>query len=341
MKQVVIVGDQLEVGPRWVAAPAFPQDSILIGRTPFTLYGISWDHFFHMCQQIKQQFGDVGYVFVDATWDPIRTDNQELIARREEMQKIFSTSKVVILTLHSQHFYDNLPGVIYVPFFAMINLPTPEFRPRAGRFGCLNRRPTLHRIRLMYSALTQNLLDSHRDVYSIRFVNLYTDTPYNFDSSGYEWMAKELQQWPSEIATHPDGFPCDYSINHPAWHTGIVIINETEVGDHTIICEKTAKGIVSKSCFSVYMADVGYRVLEDLGFEPRFFPEHAEYDHIDPVLDLFRTIATESDAMDCRQQHIAQINHNYNWFGVETSEFWRRPWWAQYQPKLSQALANL
>jgi hypothetical protein len=53
----------------------------------------------------------------------------------------------------------------------------------------------------------------------------------------------EIAKWPASIATHPDDFLNDYSINHPAWHTGIAIITETEPDEHTIVCEKTGKGI--------------------------------------------------------------------------------------------------
>ena len=341
MQQVMIDGDQIRIGPRWVASYVFPQDSILLGRTPFTLYNITWDHFFSVCKRFQSQFAGVKYVFIDATWDPIRPDNEELLQRRSELERIFVGSKVVVLTLHCQHFYDNIPGIIYVPFFAMCRYPDLVSRPKSGRFGCLNRRPALHRIRLMYNAIEQKLLDPNKDSYSIRFTNLYTNNPYNWLGSGYEWMEEVLQTWPTEISTHPDGFPCDYGIAHPAWHTGIVIITETESGDKTIICEKTAKGILSRSCFSVYMADVGYRVLEDLGFQPRFFSSHAEYNNIEPLLDIFRSFETQSQAMDYREQHIQQIDHNFEWFGINHDDLTRKPWYSRYEPKLRDSLNNL
>lgn len=341
MIQFIVSEDRFEIGPCWDPAPIFPEDSILINRTPFTLNYMDWDCFFSVCQKIQQQVSHVKYVFVDATWDPMRPNNQELLQRLEEMKRIFIGANVVVLSMHAQHYYDELPGVIYVPSFATCVYPTPEFRPRAGRFGCLNRRPALHRIRLMYNALQQKLIDSDRDVFSIRFVGLYTNSAYDFRGTGYEWMATELQHWPAEMASHPDGWPCDYSISHPAWHTGISIITETEPGDRTIICEKTAKGILSKSCFTVYMADVGYRVLEDLGFAPRFFADHAEYDNIEPLLRLMKDFDSEAAAMDYRQQHLDQINHNYQWFGIDTPDFCQRSWYSRYEPKLKAALANL
>lgn len=332
---------KLTAGPRCIIYPVFPADSIMLGRTPFTLNYVQWDEFFSLCGQIKSQLSTPKYVFVNATWDPIRPDNEEIVQRRLELQAIFSESKVVVLSAHAQHFYDNLPGIIYFPFFTLCNYHDLPVMPRRGRFGCLNRRPAIHRIRLMYHALDQGLLDASKDVFSVSFASIHHGNLYNFYGSGYEWMEREIEKLPRQIATHPDGFPCDYSICHPAWHTGITVITETEPGDRTIICEKTGKGIISRSCFSVYMAEVGYCVLEDLGFEPRFFADHAEYENIEPLLRIFREFETESQALDYRQQHIQQVNHNFDWFGIDQPDFWRRPWYVKYEPKLKDGLASL
>lgn len=333
--------DNFTISPQWAAARLFPENSIILSRTPFTLGHIGWDNFFAICKKIHQQFYSVDYVFIDATWDPVRPSNQEITQRRHELAEIFSPAKIMVLSARTRHFYDNLPGVLYVPFFAMVAYPELQIRAKAARFGCLNRRPALHRLRLMYHLLDAKLIDANKDIFSVNFNSIGLNLPYNFDKSGYEWLGQKLLDWPAHIATHPDGFPNDYSIAHPAWHTGIVIITETEPGDQTIVCEKTAKGILSKSCFSVYMADVGYQMLEDLGFEPRFFASHAEYDNLQPILDICSIIQTESEAMDYRQQNLAQIEHNFAWFDLQTPDFCRRPWFARYEPKLRDALANL
>lgn len=340
MIRVEVDGGDIRIAPGWGDEYGLPQDSILIARTPFT-WNMEWTGFLDMCRKIQQQWTTAQYVFIDASWDPVRPTNTEIVDYKQAIADIFPQSKVALLSARAQHFYDNIPGVIYFPLFGMFNYPPILHLPRRGRFGCLNRRPSLQRLRLMYELLDQGLFDPNKDVYSVSFVHHYSKTLYNFEKSGYEWMTQKLQSWPDHIATHPDGFPNDYSVSHPAWHTGIVIINETETGEQTIVCEKTAKGILSKSCFSIFMADVGYRVLEDLGFEPRFFADHAEYDNIDPLLDLVRKIPTEKDALDYRQQHIAQINHNFEWFGADQSQCQNRPWWNKYAPKLKTALANL
>lgn len=336
---------QLENG-KFFAASEFlgqsilPSNSILLERTPFN-YG-AWPEFFTACVDLKNQISTPEWVFVNAAWDPVTISNQTLQMQRQELQEIFAQSKVCILSARAQHFYDDIPGCVYFPLFLAINYHTLEAQPRSGRIGCLNRRNAAHRVWLMHNLLEQNLIDSTRDVYSMSFVSLYTDTYNDVDTHMHtKRINRAQQQWPKQIATHPDNFLNDYSINHAAWHTGIAIITETEPGEHTIVCEKTGKGVLSKSCFSVYMGEVGYRVLEDLGFEPRFFPDHAEGSNIQPLLDICKNITTERQALEYRQLHMDKINHNFDWFAYESGELASRPWFARYNPKLSQTLDSL
>lgn len=336
---------QLENG-KFFAASDFlgqsilPSDSILLERTPFT--NGSWPEFFSACANLKNQISTPDWVFVNAAWDPVKISNQELQTRRQELQAIFSQSKVCILSARAQHFYDNISGCVYFPLFLAINYHTLESRPRSGRIGCLNRRNAAHRIWLMHNLLEQKLIDSTRDVYSVSFTCLHTGAYFDVDGHMNTIGINQAQhQWPNQIATHPDNFFNDYSTNHPAWHTGIAIITETEPAEFTIVCEKTGKGILSKSCFSIYMSEVGYRVLEDLGFEPRFFPEHAEGSNIQPLIDICKNIETESQALEYRQLHMDKINHNFDWFAYESGNLASRPWFARYKPKLSQALDSL
>jgi hypothetical protein len=190
----------------------------------------------------------------------------------------------------------------------------------------------------MHHLLHQGLLDPAQDSYSVAFANLYTNT---YCDLGINWFNHAQRQWPPQIQTHPDQFPNDYGISHPAWHTGIVIITETEAGQNTLICEKTAKGILSKSCFSVYMHEVGYKVLEDLGFAPRFFARHAQEFDIEPIVEICKNFATAQDAIDYSQQHQQQIDHNWAWFAHQSGTIQSRPWFARWQPKLNQALQSL
>lgn len=324
------------------AASVLPTNSIILHCTPFTYDYVDWQIFFSACKELNKQISNADIVFIDACWDPFRLSNTEITLRRQQLSKIFNKSKVCILSACARHYYDNMSGCVYFPLFLMIHYPELKFRPRAGRIGCLNRRNAPHRVWLMHHLLNEKLIDPDKDVYSVKFTNLYDNQYRELDTqAGRSWFNRAQRNWPQEIATHPDNFPSDYSIDHPAWHTGIAIITETEPGTDTIICEKTAKGFLSKSCFSVYMGGVGYCVLDDLGFEPRFFPDHAEDYNIEPILNICRTITTESQAMEYRQMHIDKIEHNFEWFALGQGPFQTRPWWAKYEPKLTQALNSL
>lgn len=324
----------------WQGESLFPENSVLLNRTPFSLL-IHWEPFLAACHKLADQCKTFDWIFIDATWDPVWPTDVEIVYRRYQLSKIFPWAKIVILSAKAQHWFHAPQGVLYVPFFAIRKYPKLVFLPRRGRIGCLNRRNAIHRVRLMYHLLDQGLLDSQRDIYSVSFVGLNSNLLFNFEGSKYAYMEQKLRTWPGQIATHPDNFINDYSISHPAWHTGIAIVTESYVDDLTLICEKTAKAILSKSCFSIYMAEVGYRLLEELGFYPRFFSNHAEYDNIDPLLDICRNIQTEQQAMDYRNQYLQQINYNFDWFGNDTSDVTARPWYKKFEPKLRQVLDNL
>lgn len=341
MIAVCVEHDQFHRNTAWFVHGVLPDQSLVVQNTPFYYGPRNWTDFFTACGKIHQQWPNIPYVFIDASWDPVHTSNEDIVQRIGELQTIFAPSKVLLLSAKAQHWFDNISNVLYLPLFAMQQVTYTQPMPRQGRMGCLNRRNALHRIRLMYELLSRNLLDDQRDVYSVNFVNIWSNTRYNFDQSPYQWLGPALATWPDSLATHPDGFVNDYGISHPAWHTAIAIVTETETGEFTLLSEKTAKALVSQSCFTVYMADVGYRVLKDLGFEPRFFDSHAEYDNIEPILSLCSDIATEQDAMDVRQQHLQQIQHNYHWFGNDHTDVTLRPWYSRFEPKLRQALDNL
>jgi hypothetical protein len=326
----------------WPGSAVLPDNHIVLANTPFSGWP-DWDSFVSACCDLAKQISPPAWVFVDASFDPVMATNHTLTQYIEGLKEIFPKSKVCMLSANAQHFYDNLLGCVYFPYFLMHNNHGElNHQPKAGRIGCLNRRSALHRVWLMHHLLYQRLIDPRRDIYSVSFTNIdsgeYQDVDYLLNVTGFNQLQ---QQWPTQIQTHPDGFPNDYSIDHPAWHTGIVIITETLPDSHTIMSEKTAKGILSKSCFSVYMSEAGYRVLEDLGFEPRFFTTHAEDYNIDPILDICRNITTEQQALEYRNLHLDKINHNFEWFAYAQGELNQRPWWPKYQLKLNAALDML
>jgi hypothetical protein len=193
----------------------------------------------------------------------------------------------------------------------------------------------------MHSLLSEKLIDTDRDIYSVGFANPYNLTAYGDVGAFIEARSDlndEIKKYPPQVATHPDNFPNDYTIQHPAWHTAIAVVTETHPGEKTLISEKTAKAIISKSCFSIYMSEAGYRVLEELGFEPRFFADHASETNIEPIKQICRQFDTESAAMDYRQSQMDKINHNFEWFSKGPI---LGPWYNKYQSKLQRELGCL
>lgn len=313
-----------------------PANSWILHCTPFTAGEMAaWDQFFSACAHLASNCVPADFVFVDAAWDPIQISNNQICDYVDRLQQIFGGKKVCVLSSRAQHWFDNIPNCVFFPLFLMIPYPPVKHSLRQGRFGCLNRRNADHRVRLMTQLLEQGLLSSEQDVYSVALTSVHDpktigDTVCIFGKT-----------WPSRIATHPDNFPNDYSIDHPAWHTGIAIVTETLVDENSLFTEKTAKSILSKSCFSIYIGKPAYAVLEQLGFLPRFFSEHAHDHNIDPILELCKNIRNANQAIEYRQQHIDKIDHNYHWFDFGQESVIQRPWWPLYQPKLQQALDSL
>jgi hypothetical protein len=319
-----------------------PDNSIILMGTPFTVVDrYSWDSYYKNLKILTEQSINDTFVFIDAAWDPVLVSTPECVDHLAATKEFFPGAKVAMLSSKCQHWFDNIPGLIYYPSFGAIVYDNPVFQPRSKRIGCLNRHNSPHRLWLMHSLLSEKLIDADRDVYSVGFANPYDLTSHGKISQlipSRSDLDEEIKKYPPQIATHPDNFPNDYTINHPAWHTAIAVVTETRPNDSTIISEKTAKAIISKSCFSIYMAEVGYGVLEQLGFEPRLFTDHASETNIEPIKQICRQFDTESSAMDYRQSQMDKINHNFEWFSKGPI---LGPWYDIYKPKFQQALECL
>ena len=322
-----------------------PEDSVVLTGTPYTrIDRNSWTDFYTNLQVLQDQSVTDTYVFVDASWDPILISTQDCIDNLSIIKEFFPRVNVAVISSRCQHWFDAIPGVIYYPAFGAIVYDLPTFQTRSKRIGCLNRAPSPHRLWLMHSLLSEKLIDPDRDIYSVSFASPYNLTSYGNMGALIEDKRKltnlnnKIKKYPPRVATHPDNFPNDYTIEHPAWNTAIAVVTETHPGEKTLISEKTAKAIISKSCFSIYMSETGYRVLEELGFEPRFFAEHASEDNIEPIKQICRQFDTESAAMDYRQSQMDKINHNFEWFSKGPI---LGPWYNKYQSKLQRELACL
>jgi hypothetical protein len=269
-------------------------------------------------QQVKQ-LPQGHRFFIDHSYDPVKISNSDILCLLDLIKTHHPGSDPVFLSSNCDHYFAEIPGVVYFPYFFFYNFGKLIPRARSKRIGCLNRQNTPHRPWLMHNLLSQGLLDQDRDVYSVSFASPYDPASYT-DVDGWLQHPQKinhlLQRYPPQIATNPDGFPNDVnSVGHPAWHTAVTIVTETESGDRTMISEKTPKAIVANCCWTAYMGESGYQLLEAFGFAPRFFEQHAEGTNIEPIMRLCSMLDTESVAADYRNQFLHQIEHNARCYG--------------------------
>jgi hypothetical protein len=326
-----------------------PDDCILLQNTPIILTNSSWDVAHQQLASLRDQSITGRIVFVDATHDPVKYSNRELREQLDKIQHYFPTSKIALLSSRVDHWYENVPELIYVPYCLMLGYVHHEHQPRQKRIGCLNRNNSAHRVWLMHNLLKKNLLRPDCDVYSMSFDNIHSGVRTKVDG----WLGNcnaplginyEIEQWPASVATHPDGYPNDFTVAHPAWNTAISIVTETETGWMTMITEKTWKAIRSRSCWTIYMADVGYQFLRDMGFEPDLFNKHASFIDIKPIVKICQTFDTESAALDYYHSQIHKINHNFEWSGGDRQDFaenFTSPWAQKFLLKFQRDLARL
>ena len=272
------------------------------------------------------------YVFIDASYDPVRLSNleiQELINIAEHQNP---QSHVVFLSSRCQDFYTDNPNILWYPVFFLGSYDQPIPSNRYKRIGCLNRRNAPHRIWLMHNLLSQQLIDHDRDIFSVSFKDIITARRCRIG----DWIditredSLAMKSYPDTIATIPDNFINDHTITHPAWHTAITIVTETEVGDMALITEKTAKAIAAQCCWMLYTGQSQLDVMKSLGFELGMFEQHATGHNIDPIIDICQTLDTKENAMDHYHSQKHLIDHNSKWF--------KQGWLEQYLKKLNDVL---
>jgi hypothetical protein len=290
-----------------------------------------------LSQRLKQLPVNVDYVFIDDSYDPVTLSDLRIQETIELVAQHFTNSHVIFLSSKCSHYYSDEKHILWYPFFLLTEYPT-VIQPRQRRIGCLNRKNALHRIWLMHNLLSQGLIDHNRDIFSIAFANVYDN--HRLDDRIDEWVGNDstnynklIAQYPNSIATIPDNFPNDHGILHPAWHTAITIVTETECDDLGIITEKTAKAMAARCCWIAYTGSDCIRVLTNLGFETQLFDQHATGRNIDPIVQVCRDLDTESAAMDYYNSKLLQIEHN--------KQHLDHGWLTQYVPKLKQALGLL
>jgi hypothetical protein len=287
-----------------------------------------------LAQVLKQLTTNFDYVFIDNSYDPVTLSDTQIQAITDLVTQHFTNSHVIFLSSKCSHYYSDQKHVLWYPFFLLAEYPT-IIQPRQQRIGCLNRRNALHRIWLMHNLLSQGLIDHDRDIFSIAFANVYDQDRMDNKIDG--WLGRGntdyntlIAQYPNSIATVPDNFPNDHGTRHPAWHTAITIVTETECDDLGIITEKTAKALAARCCWIAYTGSDCIQVLTSLGFETQLFDQHATGRNIDPIVQVCRNLDTESAAMDHYNAKLPQIEHN--------KQHLDHGWLTQYVPKLKQAL---
>lgn len=264
--------------------------------------------------------GTYQHVFFHTAADPVNDDVSTIQDLLEDLKRLFPGSRVWFLTSRCEHYLYTIPNIVWYPYW-LLNTRAPVIsRERSKRMGCLNRRSSAHRSWLMYNLLKENLIDHERDIFSIRFdLDKMREIPAEIDQDF-------VMSLPATAATIEDGFPNDHSIDHPAWNTAIAIVTETKQDERAILTEKTAKAILSGSCWMLYSGEASVQVLQDLGFE-LLFDQQANGWNVQPILDICRELKDQSSALDYRQSRLPQIEHNLQWFLDGT-------WIKRYQHKI-------
>ena len=150
-----------------------PDNCVVLDNTPVVFRAGSWTNAHRKLQMLKDQGVTGKIVFINGTHDPITYSNRELHEQLDTIKNYFPTSKIVLLSSRVQHWFDNIPEFIYVPYPLQLGYIHHTFKPRQKRIGCLNRNNTAHRVWLMHNLLKQNLLRSDCDVYSMSFEHIH------------------------------------------------------------------------------------------------------------------------------------------------------------------------
>ena len=113
-----------------------PDNSIVLMGTPYTIVDrCPWESYYKNLKILTDQSINDTFVFIDATWDPLLISTSECIDHLEATKEFFPGAKVAVLSSCCQHWFDNIPGVIYSPAFGAIVYDWPTFQTRSKRIG--------------------------------------------------------------------------------------------------------------------------------------------------------------------------------------------------------------
>jgi hypothetical protein len=238
-----------------------------------------------------------GSLFIDFSADPCNLPVKDWKDIIDTLSKKRG-QPVYCLSSDCRLWQNPVPRLIYWPYWLFVDYqPVPS--QRQGRFSCLNRRTTEERSRVMARLLDHGLLCPKHDVYSIR------------------WPDKSR----SDFATHPDDWPNDHTINHPAWATHSTLVIETCQQPWGIITEKTRKSFESQSGAIFWNSTASYQVLGDFGFDLDY-AKHADTDPT-PLIDHVRALQDPADCQNWYHNNISHWKHNRSWL---VEHCWQAAW---------------
>jgi hypothetical protein len=162
----------------------------------------------------------------------------------------------------------------------------------------------------MNTLLQRNLINTELDVLSIRY-----------------------QANSESLATHPDDWPNDHGIAHPAYQAHLNIVTETVPWERGIITEKTTKMFESETAGIMYNSPASLEVLRELGFEIDYV-DHASLNDITPIVDLLTQLQDPQDCVSWYWQHIKHHQHN-------RQQFVSSAWADRFDAWFKQQLANI
>lgn len=248
-------------------------------------------------------------IFIMGATDPFCLDQDQIYDITTIISKR-TNKKIIWLTGDCRYYKTLLPDSAYFPFWLAIkeNFAQPP-QQRSFRFSCLNRRRATHRDCLVNTLNEYKLLSADLDVLSIR---------YQANSENF--------------ATHPDDWPNDHSISHPAFRAHLNIVTETLPWERGIITEKTTKIFESETAGIIYNSPASFEVLRDLGFEIDYVT-HASLNDITPIVTLLTQLQDPRDCESWYWQNIKYHQHN-------RKQFVSSAWADKFESWFKQQLAN-
>lgn len=296
----------------------FPENSAVLGGflgiidTQLDKQHAQYDDHLAAADRIADRLIEIpeNIIFIMGATDPFCLDLDQI----SDITKIISqkiNKKIVWLSGDCRHYKKTIPNSVYFPFWLAIreNFELPPTH-RSFRFSCLNRRPAKHRDHVMNTLNKHNLINSDLDVLSIRH-----------------------QANAESFATHPDDWPNDHSIAHPAYRAHLNIVTETVPWERGIISEKTTKIFESETAGIMYNSPASIEVLRELGFEIDYV-KHACLDDITPIVNLLTQLQDPRDCESWYWQHIKHHQHN-------REHFVSSAWADEFAPWFKQQLADV